>query len=398
MMRRLILIFFVFIVCGVILALVFRDHSGYVLVSFAGWQLETSLLFAAAVVVVGIWLLLSLWRLIVAGALLPRSTRRWRARRRARKARRSMYAGLLKYAEGRWARAESEIQKRAEQHEEPAVNYLYAAQAAQRQGHSADRDNYLAKAAESKGASELAVLLTQAQLQIEQGQDAQAQASLARLHELSPQHPYVLELYGEQCVRSGDFAKLHELVPTLYKHSSASRQRIDTWVALAWDDTFKRAGKEIDALIAAWKKVPRQQRHMPAVLHSYLGYLHAAGGDEQAAKLIRTRLKHDWDARLVLLFGKLDTGAANAQLSSVEDWIKQYGEEPELLLVAGRLCLRSQLWGRARNYFEASLKKQAQPQALLALGQLYEQDEQPDEARDAYRRGLELQFPEHKPG
>ena len=44
-MRRLILIFFVFLVLGTGLTLVFRDGSGYVLVSFAGWQLETSLLF-----------------------------------------------------------------------------------------------------------------------------------------------------------------------------------------------------------------------------------------------------------------------------------------------------------------------------------------------------------------
>lgn len=390
-MRRLILIFFVFIILGVGVALVFRENSGYVLLAFGGWQVETSLLFAAVVVLVGIWLLLTLWRLIVAGALLPRATRHWRARRRARKARRSMYAGLLKYAEGRWARAESEMQRLAEQNEAPGVNYLYAAHAAQRQGHSQDRDSHLEKAASKKGASELAVLLTQAQLQIEQAQHTEALASLARLHEMAPQHPFVLELYGEQCVRGGDYAKLRVLVPALYKHSSLSKQRVDALVAEAWNDAFRRAGSDVQTLNDVWKKLPKQLRHNGAILGSYCRYLHAAEADEQAAKLIRGQLKHHWDAPLVLLFGNLKTNAAHTQLSDVEGWLKQYGEEPELLLVAGRLCLRNQLWGRARSYFEASLKKQSRPEALLELGRLFEEIEQPNEARTAYRRGLELQ-------
>lgn len=391
-MRRLILIFFVFLVLGVGLALVFRQDSGYVMVAFAGWQLQTSLLFAGAVVLVALWLLLTLWRLIVAGALLPRATHRWRARRRARKARHSMYTGLLKYTEGRWARAEAEVQHLAERHEAPGINYLFAAMAAQRQGHTADRDRHLEQAAGKDGASEQAVLLTQAQLQIEQGQHTEALASLTRLHELEPQHPYVLELYAEQCARSSDYAKLRLLIPGLYKNSSLSAERINALAAQAWSDAFVRAGEDQAALNEAWKKVPKRLRQHPQVLTAYARRLHAAHADEQAAKLIRGYLKRHWDATLVLLFGDLETRDATGQLTDVEHWLKQYGEEPELLLVAGRLCLRNRLWGRARSYFETSLKNLARPDALMELGRLFEQMEQPNEARAAYRQGLEMRL------
>ena len=74
----------------------------------------------------------------------------------------------------------------------------------------------------------------------------------------------------------------------------------------------------------------------------------------------------------------------------MEGWLKQYGEEPELLLVAGRLCLRNRLWGRARSYFEASQKNQSRPDALLELGRLFEEINEKEEARSAYRQGLEL--------
>lgn len=389
-MRRLVLIFFVFVILGVGLALIFRDHSGYVLIAFSGWQLQTSLLFAAVVLLVGLWLLLTLWRLIVAGLLLPRATRRWRARRRRNKARRSMYAGLLKYAEGRWARAEEEIQRRAQRHEAPGISYLFAANAAQRRGHTGDRDRYLEQAASSDGASELAVLLTRAQLQIEQAQHAEALATLARAYELEPRHPFVIELYGEQCARTGDYAKLRTLVPELYKHSDMRQTRVDELAAKAWEDAFKRAGGDADALTETWKKMPKHLRQQSAVIVSYARHLHAADADEQAAKVARAALKRHWNAPLVLLFGDLRTKNVTAQLSDIESWLKRYGEEPELLLVAGRLCLRNRLWGRARSYFEASLKNQSRPEALLELGRLFEEIDQPDDARAAYRQGLEM--------
>ncbi len=389
-MRRLILSFFVFLLLGIVLALVFRDQSGYVLIAFAGWQLETSLLFAGAVLLVAIWLLITLWRLLVAGALLPRTTRRWRAQRRSRKARRSLYSGLLRFAEGRWTRAESELERLAERHESPGINYLYAARAAQRQGRVADRDRYLERAAAARDVSELAVLLTQAQLQIEQGQNAEALASLARLYELQPQHPVVLQLYGEQCDRSGDYAQLRVLAPALYKHSNLAAERVDALVVEAWADALKRAGTDRKALANTWKKAPKRLRARPDMVALYAGCLRRAGAVEQAAELIRGALKRNWNASLVLIFGQLKTQDHTAQLASIENWLKQYGEEPELLLVAGRLCLRNRLWGRARSYFEASLKNQSRPDALLELGRLFEEIDQPDDARAAYRQGLEL--------
>lgn len=394
-MRRLILIFFVFLVLGTGLALVFRDNSGYLLVAFAGWQIETSLLFAAAVVLVGIWVLITLWRLVVAGALLPRRTRRWHRRRRADKARRSLYVGLLKYAEAHWDRAEREIKRMAEKHEAPGINYLLAAKAAQRQGHDQDRDRYLEKAATADGASELAVLLTQAKLQMEHKQDAQALATFARLFELDSEHPYMLALYGEQCAHSQDYAKLRMLAPDLYQYSSLDARQVDVWVSAAWEDKFRQVGDDVDALNGAWKNVPKQVRQRPGIIAAYARCLHDAKADDQAAKVIRDVLRRDWNAPLALLFGDIETKDAAAQLKDVERWLKQHGEKPELQLVAGRLCLRSRLWGRARSYLEASAKNQPQPRTLLELGRLFEEVDQPEEARNAYRQGLELQAQSH---
>ena len=389
-MRRLLLVFCTFLLLGVVLALVFRDEQGYLLVSFAGWQIETSLLFAIAALLVVLWVAITLWRLIVGGFLLPRRLRNKLANRRQRKARLSLYDGLLRLSEGRWSKAEDELKRLAENNEAPGLNYLNAARAAQHQGHVGDRDRYLEKAASKRGVSELAVLLTQAQLQIEQGQTADAMASLSRLYQMEPHHDVVLRLYAEQSHRAGDYEQLRTLTPALYKHSNMPHERIDQLAVEAWGDELTRHNTDSVALTTAWKRVPKRLRTQPDMIRRYVKALRVARADDSAADVIRGALKQEWNASLVLIFGDLKCSDRNAQLSTVDSWLKQYGEEPELLLVAGRLCLRNRLWGRARSYFEASQKNQSRPDALLELGRLFEEINEKDEARAAYRQGLEL--------
>ena len=43
---------------------------------------------------------------------------------------------------------------------------------------------------------------------------------------------------------------------------------------------------------------------------------------------------------------------------------------PELLLVLGRLSLRNELWGKAREYFETSLKLRRNRETLAELSRL----------------------------
>jgi len=389
-MRRLLLVFCTFLLLGVVVALVFRDEQGYLLVSFAGWQIETSLLFAIAALLFVLWVAITLWRLIVGGFLLPRRLRNKLANRRQRKARRSLYDGLLRLSEGRWSKAEDELKRLADNNEAPGLNYLNAARAAQHQGHVGDRDRYLEKAASKRGVSELAVLLTQAQLQIEQGQTADAMASLSRLYQTEPHHDVVLRLYAEQSHRAGDYEQLRTLTPALYKHSNMPHERIDQLAVEAWGDELTRHNTDSVALTTAWKRVPKRLRTQPDMIRRYVKALRVARADDSAADVIRGALKQEWNASLVLIFGDLKCSDRNAQLSTVDSWLKQYGEEPELLLVAGRLCLRNRLWGRARSYFEASQKNQSRPDALLELGRLFEEINEKDEARAAYRQGLEL--------
>lgn len=388
-MRRLILAVFVFILFGIVLSLVFQNHQGYLLLSFNGWQIETSLLFALIALLVGIWALVLAWRILVVGATAPRSIRHFFGRRKANKARRSLYTGLERMAEGRWAVAQSELERLAESHDAPGLNYLYAARAAQYQGHVGQRDAYLEKAAKGKGASELAVLLTQAELQDAADQRVEAGATLARLYQIEPRHPLVLRLYAEHAMTNGDYEQLRQLLGPLSKHGGLSPERLEQMSIAAWQDHLSQQS-DVGQLTSAWRNVPKTLRSHPSVAGHYAQCLQRVGEENEAANVVRGVLKNTWDAPLALLFGDLKCESQTEQLSTVEDWLKQHGQKPELLLVAGRLCLRNRLWGRARSYFEAGQNNQSRPDALLELGHLFEQINEKDEARQAYRHGLEL--------
>ena len=393
-MRRVIIYFFVFILLGVGLALIFREQNGYLLVAFGPWRVETSLVFAAGALLLALWLLVGLWQLLSAGWMLPGRMRHWAQRKRAEKARDALDTGMLRLFEGRWEAAQNALLDRAERSQSPQINYLGAARAAQHRKAVRDRDQFLELAAGVRDGSELAVLLTQAELQINQGQDAEALASLARLREIDGRHPRVLELLVDLCERLRDWRYLGEILPVAAKAGVISTAR---WIELAVPTLdHAMAGADRDKLETLWKATPKRLRREAALVAVYARRLRYARADAAAATVIEKYMGHRLDPALALLYGELKTDDQTGQLAAVEGWLKKHGDSPELLLVAGRLCLRNKLWGRARSYFESSLQGQSRPDALLELGRLLQEIDQHDEAIRAYRKGLEMVVEERR--
>ena len=76
------------------------------------------------------------------------------------------------------------------------------------------------------------------------------------------------------------------------------------------------------------------------------------------------------------------------QLKKAEAWLKNRGEDPDLILTAARLCLRNELWGKARSYLETVISLRPTPEAYSEYGALLTQMGEANAAADAYRDGL----------
>ena len=90
------------------------------------------------------------------------------------------------------------------------------------------------------------------------------------------------------------------------------------------------------------------------------------------------------------LFGLVEGPDASKQLKRAEGWLAVHGEDPDLLLTAARLCLRNELWGKARSYLESVITLRPTPEAYQEYGRLLNQLGEGEAAADAFREGLGL--------
>ncbi len=111
---------------------------------------------------------------------------------------------------------------------------------------------------------------------------------------------------------------------------------------------------------------------------------------EKAERELAAELKRSWRQALVRHYGLVEGPDAARQLKRAEGWLKNHGDDPELLLATARLCLRNELWGKARSYLETVIAIRPTPDAFQEYGRLLNQLGEGEAAADAYREGLSL--------
>ncbi|MGB5494186.1 MAG: heme biosynthesis HemY N-terminal domain-containing protein [Sedimenticolaceae bacterium] len=379
-----------FVLAGAGIGIVLSRDSGYVLLSFDNYTVEMSLallLLLLAALFAALYLGI---RLSVRTLHLPADVRDWQHERGARLAHQAMTRGLLEMSEGNWRSAEKHLVRCAEHAETPLLNYLAAARAAQLQGAHDRRDNYIRLAHETMPSADVAVRLTQAELQLADQQLEQALATLKYLRCVAPKHVYVLRLLRRLYEQLGDWEHLRELLPELRRRKVEEEGDLQLLETRTHRALLERAFVSADAhrLGMAWADVPRVLREQPQLLGDYSGYLQELGQDAEAELLLRGAMRKHWDSGLVETYGLLETAEPGKQLSHMEKRLTDHPDDPVLLLTLGRLSLRAQLWGKARGYLEACIGRNGPPQAYRELGQLLERMHEPEQAIEVYRRGL----------
>ncbi|MCB1866580.1 MAG: heme biosynthesis protein HemY [Chromatiales bacterium] len=373
-----------------LLVTVLRAENGYVLISVGAWVIETSVAMLVIAIAV-LWVIANaLGAMIARVTSVPVRMRLWTSRRQLRQAQRDLNRGLMALAEGRWSVSEHLLQRSAPLTESPLIGYLAAARAAQQQAADARRDQYLKQALKSMPEAELAVGLTQAELQMAGGRTEQALATLMHLRALAPRHDYVLKLLVGARVRLGDWDGVAELLPELRKRDVLPVAELDDLSARLELDRLAHAGTDPAALDAVWAHIGKAQRQDARVVERYASALAEGGVGDAAERVLRAALDRRWEPTLLALYARLPAGDFTQQLSTVERWLEARPEDPALLLLAGRLAMRNRLWGKARSYLEASLGARESAEACHELGLLLERLGEPDRAREYLVRGLAI--------
>ncbi len=391
-MIRLLVTALAVLVCGAAVAFYLRSETGYVLISFHHWIVETSVLGLLVGMLALLFAGYALLRLLIAGVRLPVTVRRLLAKRRTEKAQTAFETGLLRLLEGNWKRAEIELVRRAADHHAGHLNYLAAARAAQRLGAGDRRDHYLRLASEIAPEMEFATLLTQAELQGERGEFTAARDTALRLRGINAQHPYAVELLATSYESLKAWESLRQLLQEDGIRAVLSDELFLRLMTRTLVECLQEAQRlaRLDRLKTVWDAAPRDLCRVPAVRNEYVRGLGRLNAHAEALALVGEVLGEDWDAELATLYGELHAADPLTQLAAIEGWLNRYGERPELLITAGRVCLCNKLWGKARSYLDAVLRVAPSPAVYLELARLCELTQNAGEAQGFYRRGLEF--------
>ena len=356
---------------------------GYVVINFRGYVVEMSVPVLAGLAVALVLVVWLIRKLIVAPRRLGEAAGRYRSARSGKK----LTKGMIAVAEGNFSRGEKMLGRAASTSDSPLFNYLQAARAAHLQGQDNRRDEWLRLAYKETPEAANAILLTQAEFQLDRGQSEQALATLRRLEEDSRNHAHALALMGRLYFKLEDWASLAELLPRLRKNTQLEPETLDRWTIRVHQQALDSAA-DVEVLDQAWKGVARKLRSDLTLLIAYYEGLVRLGLHDRAEKELAAALRTDWRGPLVRLFGLVEATDTTKQLKRAEGWLKNHGEDPDLLLAAARLCLRNELWGKARSYLETVITMRPTPEAYREYGNLLTQMGETDAAADAYKDGL----------
>ena len=371
------------------------DHSSDIVIKYQ-WNknpmsltlTSTTLLIAGLLGLIGLYLFFSILKFFF--GLRKRLGSR-KIAKLTTKASQDLTNGLVQFSEGHWDQSEKILLDNVKYSETPSLNYLVAARSAHMQEAYERRDAYLKKASQQGGDVQTAVSVSQAEMQFTGGQFEQARATLVRLLEAAPSHPYAIKLLARVYYKQEDWRNLFELLPTLAKQGSIQKEDREKYEATALKGIFLTLAQNEDKqqLQTLWKKLPADIREKPQAILLYCKALSDAGDSNTSDKLLVASLNKNWDEQLIERYGEIEHQALGSAIKIAEKWLLEHEKSPMLLLTLARLHRSYQLWGKSKSYYNSSLNFLPSAEVYLELAELLEELDEHENAQVCYKQGLD---------
>lgn len=398
---------FIFSLLAIVLALLlslyigFPGDPGYLLIAFGSYTFETSLfalLIAGAVAYLLFKFLLIIFRWINPWQLV-RVGRKYNRNRKA-KSRSKTVEGLLYFTRGNWESSYKLLTSSTNDADASVINYLAAAYAAYQRDDKNSWIKCLEKAELEYPAARSTINSLKAQLLFKSDQLEQCVAVLQQLKTSSLNDSSLLQLLKEVYLKLEDWGQLEKLIPTLEKNNvvdenELERIRIRIFMEKLYDVSNVDSGKgdvseAVNQIVKLWKKAPENYKQDERVVKHYSDILIRLDQREEAARSIEWALSKNWSDSLIARYGDLDFSDGQTQLIKAESWLKTRPGNRKLLLVLGRLSLRCELWGKASEYFEASIKVAPSVEAYGELSRLLKHLGKSEEAEQIQQKLMAL--------
>lgn len=379
-------------------ALTAASHNpGFMMLVYPPYRIELSLTLFVVLLSLAFVLGYGSVRLMLSALQLPAYARKFRSERAQARSRELLNEVLSAFFEGRYAAAEKAAARAMESGETSALHPIIAARSAHELREYNKRDAYLSAAEGMKnfypgtrktiGDATMRLMAT-TKFMLDQHDP---RAALNALHELRDSGikghlgAMSLELKAQQ--QSGNWDDVLNLLDQLEKRESIDAMAAEQLRQQAWLEKIRQQ-EDLAGLAACLKNIPADFKRRGKIAATAASALMRYGGCSLAQQLLSDSLNGQWDSELVALYGDCQTGDVVAQIEQAEKWLNVHKQDAGLLLALGKLCLHQKLWGKARNYLDASVSLAPSHAAFTALGQLADRLGKSDEALKYYQSAI----------
>lgn len=368
------------------------NSAGYVLIGIEQWTIETSLFVFLGILVALFFILYFSFRLLGWSFRLPKQIKKRVANNKLNISQQALIKGLVDSAEGNWENAENILIKHASHSGAPLIHYLTAARAAQSRGAFDKRDEYLQFAAEYGDDAEIAVGLTQAELNLSGQQYTEALETLTRLHSINPTQANVLRLLHLTYQKLGDWEALRSLIPSLNTHKVLVEAEVKLIETEVFSNLLRQAAEQKDknALQTLWAEMPLSIKVMRGVAAIYFAAMIEVGSGAEIEDELVKNLSSNWNDTLLILFGNIQSMDPVLQLENAERWLIGHSDDSVLLMVLGKLSGQRADYAKAQRYLQQSITLEPNVQSYRLLGDLAMAQGDANAASQFYKQGLEL--------
>lgn len=306
-------------------------------------------------------------------------------------ARNRLVNGLIALHEGRHARAESLLEKAAEDPTSASVARLAAREAALRRG------DVVAAASQQAALLKhdpVAAALNTAAVLIEQGKPRLALDVLQPAFDRNALPPRGLQLRGEALVGVGRGADAIALLGPLANEQSLSAEQLAA-LERRWQAAALSQSAHANELDQRWNQLPARLRESEDALLAYATRAGELGLEQNAADAIADAVERQWSEELVRQFALLPPAREDQRMARAERWLTDHPTSAELTLALGRLCRHAQSLGNAEELLHRAIAQGAGAEAWEELGNVYTAKDDAARAQASYANALRNLRGEH---
>jgi len=366
------------------IAIGLQANQGTIVALAPPWRVDFSLNFFLLLLVLALWLMYRFGRLAQRVKDFPERVRAYRERRSELGALRGLREALKALFEGRFARAERAAQRAQSVPPVAALAALVAARAAHRMQEYERREQWLERA-EADPELAMARLVLSAEMWSEQRDNVRALQVIEQLHGAGARHIHAMRIALVAHLQSHHWHEALRIVRALDKHRGLAAPASTAYKVLAYRGLLRESSDDPQALARVWASVPSVDRLAPELALEAAVCFNKLGRGEDAARALEHCLRENWNERLLEEYCRCADRNVAAAIARVEEWIQRHGRSATALRCLGRICLRAQLWGKARSYLEESQRLEANPDTALALAELAEAVGDAERAAQCFR-------------